>query len=217
MKYELRIMAIALSMILASLFMIHPAYAQVDTIGQSQISPASPLYFLKSFKEILELKFAKSSQEKGLRYFEFATRRIKEVKSLINVNRADLIPPVMEKYWSSLNKVLSFIDFKDETLVSKLIDKVANHIIVLDDLETQTDNPKAKIAIRAAVYKILNWNQSVLERIDSQSKANLLSKITDNYKLICNFLSKEASKSALNQTEKATLSERVRKCLEIKK
>jgi len=54
----------------------YPAFA-VDDIGQSKIYPTSPLYFLKSVKEILELKFAPTSEIKAIRYLEFSNATVK--------------------------------------------------------------------------------------------------------------------------------------------
>ncbi|TSC88037.1 MAG: Uncharacterized protein G01um10147_268 [Microgenomates group bacterium Gr01-1014_7] len=190
--------------------------ANEDQIGQSRIHPASPFYFLKSVREILELKFAGTTNVKSLRYLEFSTRRIREVKSLMSVNRPDLIPPTLEKYSSSLEKVLGLINFRDEVLGPQVIDKVGKHVLILEGLFNQTENQKAKIAIRLAIYRISRWNEQLLGRLVSEDKVRLSPEITKNQAFICNFLSKEASSSALNDTEKAVLTQRAQKCLQIK-
>lgn len=218
MNQELRIklfkklVFLALFFILTALFFSIPVYASED-IGYSTIHPASPLYFLKSSKEILELKFAKESQEKGLKYLEFAERRIREAKSLINVNRADLIPPVLERYWSNLNKTLGLLNFKDQPFSSQVIEKIKQHIMVLETLQKQTENQKAKIAIGTVIYRLSGWQAKLLERLTPEIKTQLSLEIAENNSLICNFLSKESSSSALNQTEKAVLLARAQKCL----
>lgn len=188
-------------------------YAQIDANDQFPVNPASPFYFLKSAKEVLDLKFAKTSQEKGLKYFEFAVRRIKEAESLINTNRSELIPPVLERYWLNLSKSLGLLNLRDDSLASQVIEEIRQHILTLETLQNQTENQKAKRAIRAGVYRISSWNNALLERLTVQAKAQLSLKIEENHNLICSFLSKEASSSALNQTEKAVLLERAQKCL----
>lgn len=213
MKLFKKLVFLALFFILIALFFSIPVYAQSNDIGYSTIHPASPLYFLKSSKEILELKFAKESQEKGLRYLEFAERRIREAKSLINVNRADLIPSVLERYWSNLNKTLGLLNFKDQPFSSQVIEKIKQHIMALETLQKQTENQKAKIAIRTVIYKLSGWQAKLLERLTPEIKAQLSLKIAENNSLICNFLSKEASNSALNQTEKTVILARAQKCL----
>lgn len=211
-KYKLQIAVAALSIIFLTLFTTHPIYAQENNLSLSKLHPASPFYFIKGFKEDLELKLTESSQEKGLKYLEFASRRIKETQVLIDVNRADLIPPALEKYWLSLGKVSSLVSISDEIFGGNLIDEIGMHIRALDQMQAQTDNHKARIAIRAAMYRISIWNKDFLKGLDENRRSSLLSKVTANQLIICNFLTKEASNSALNQTEKATISERAQKC-----
>lgn len=210
MKYELRIMMFVSTMILSSLFITAPAHAQAE-ISTSQITPASPFYFFESVKEALELKFAESVQDKGLKYFKFAQQRIIEAKQLVKENRTDLIPPLLERYYSNLNKVLGLGN--DKALGPYLVDEVGKNAIALNQLEDQTENPKAKMSIRALIYRILIWTEDFYQRLNPDQKNNLLAKTKANQAIICDFLSKEASSSALNQTEKAVLLERVQKCL----
>lgn len=185
----------------------------MDQIGQSRIHPASPLYFLKSVREIFELKFAGTTQTRGLRYLEFSTRRIKEVKTLVGLNRPDLIPSTLEKYWSSLEKLLGLINFKDEVLASQVLGQIRQQISTLETVYPQIENPRAKMAIRAAIYRISRWNTQLLERLEPKDKIRLSPEITKNQIPICDFLSKEASSSALNDTEKAVLTRRAQSCL----
>ncbi len=179
---------------------------------QPTLSPASPFYFLKSAEEVLELKFAKTSQEKGHKYFELAARRISEVESLINVNRSDLIPPVLERYWFNLSRALGLLNLRDDSLASQITGEIRQQIVMLEDLQNQIDNRKAKIAIRTAVYRIFSWNNSLSERLTPQAKTQLSLRTGENNNLICSFLSKEASSSALNQTEQYVLSIRAEDC-----
>lgn len=217
MKDELRMMIIGTSIILLSLFIIQPVYAKEYGIDFSQINAASPVYFIKSFKESLELKLANYSKAKGLKYFEFAGNRIDEVKSLTYVKRPDLIPPALEKYWSSLSKVLGLVNINDQVTGPYLLDGVGGHIITLSQLQNQTDDKKARIAIRSAMNRISNWNKDFFEKLNTDEKGKLRAEITAYQLTICNFLSKEASSSALNQTEKFVLQERVKKCLQLNK
>lgn len=188
------------------------AYASADS-KLNIIDPASPFYFLKSVEEMWQLKFTKSSQEKGLKYLEFASSRIIEVKSLVSNNRGDLVPPALEKYWSSLSKILGLVNINNEVLGPQIVEKVENHILILSSLQNQTTNPKAQIAIRSTIYRISNWNKDFFGKLNTEQKNKLLAKITSNQDTICKFLSKEASSSALNQTEKMTISKRAQECI----
>lgn len=205
-------MRISIVLVLTALLLFsfcNTALAIEDDIGQSKIHPASPLYFLKSAKEILELKFTKTTQQKALKYFEFAERRIREVKALSKFNHPDLIPPVLERYWSYLNRSSNLLSFGG-TEGDQVLDQIGKHLIVLEGL--QTDHPKAKIAIRALIYRISDWNSSFLKKLPDDVRKQLASKITANQSIACKFLSKEASSSSLNQTEKAVYIQRTQKC-----
>lgn len=82
-----------------------------NDIGVSKITPASFFYFLKTVRENLEMKLALTPHVKLIRQLEFATRRLRETKSLVG-GREDLIQPTMERYWSYINS-LPDKDLKD--------------------------------------------------------------------------------------------------------
>ena len=191
------------------------AIAKGSEIGQSLINPASPMYFLKSVEEILEVKFVTNNKDQGLKQIDLAKRRLEEVKSLIMIDRGDLVSPTLEKYWSSLSKFLNYTTFIDDRLKYEVLDQVGKHIILLEDSYYRTDNQKARISIRAVLSKVPSWNLQFIEKLNNFQKTQLSAKIKSNQNLICDFLSKEASSSALNQTERAVLLERGQKCFKI--
>lgn len=177
------------------------AYAQEDAIGQAQIHPASPLYFLKAIKENLEMGFAATSNIKEIRHLEFATRRLREVKTLVSLNsdptsrEQDLIPPTLERYISHINSLTDKRQKTDDFAKVMQIN-LQIHLNTLRQVYNQTTSPRAKMFIRSAINRI-----SQREDMPMQAKAS-----------ICNFFAKEASSSALNETEKAVLSKRANKC-----
>lgn len=171
---------------------LYPVFA-TDDIGQSKIYPAHPLYFLKSVKEILELKFAPTSEIKAIRYLEFSQRRMREVKALVEVRRADLIAPTLEHYLFNLQKVLGLTDLKNEAKAKQVADTVYIHLQNLEDIYSKIDHEVARRSIRTTLFKISQWSR--------QSK-------------ICDFLIKEASSSALNEVEIVVLKERANICLQ---
>lgn len=172
------------------------AYALED-IGQSRLHPASPFYFLKTIRESLELKFAGTRKVVYIRRLEFATRRLREVKSLIQVGNFELIIPALENYSSQINS-LPDQGLQEKEILQLIENNLSNHLEVLQQIYYQIENPRAKMAIRAAINRIL-------QRADLPPSARLLG---------CSFLSKEASSSALNEVEKTVLLERVKKCFQ---
>lgn len=191
------------------------ALAQENNIGQSIIHPAHPLYFLKTVREIIELKLVGTAHVRGLRHLEFATRRIREVNSLIRVNRPELIPPNLEKYWLSLNQMIGLLNFKDQSLANQVLDGIISHLITLQRAYHQTDHPQAKMAIRTAMNRVSEWNVKLWDRLTLDDQIKLSSKLSTSQKLACDFLSQQASLSALNEVERVVLLDRAEICLKL--
>lgn len=167
--------------------------AQIADIGYSKIHPASPFYFLKAIRENLELRFAGTYHVRMLRQLEFATRRLREVNSLTGIDE-DLIPPTMERYGVHIS---SFTDKHQDMVDLKIVSSnLTNHLNVMQQIYNKTSSLKAKMFIRSAMNK-------VIQRADVTNMAR---------NSICNFFLKEASSSALNQTEQLVLLNRVDKC-----
>jgi len=170
--------------------------AQENDIGYSRIDPSSPLYFLKTIREGLEMNFALTPRTKLLRQLEFATRRLREARTLISKN-ADLIPPTMERYSSYLNS-LPQKNITDSEVALRIKESSAIHLDTLYQMYSQVSAPGAKIAIRAAINRII-------QRTDLPPLTKLPA---------CSFLSHEASASGLNQTERFVLAQRAQSCFE---
>lgn len=162
------------------------AYAQSSDIGQSKIHPAHPLYFLKAVREKMEVHFAQTPNVKMTRQLEFATRRIREVKALVSIDNLDLIEPTMERYWSHMNTVLQY----------KPNYTISTHLNVLEEIYEKIEDRRAKMSIRTAIFRILDGSD-----IPAEERVKR-----------CEFLSKEASSSALSEVERAILRSRVEKC-----
>lgn len=189
------------------------AYAQVDSIGQSQINPASPLYFLKSVREILELKFAGTTHVTTYRQLEFATRRIREVKSLSYTSHQDLIEPTLARYLSHLQELDNIANIKDQILAAQITEAVTEHMNVLQNVYNQVSSTVARRSIRATVYRLSEWNSKLASKLSLLNKYPLAKQLVESNFLGCNLLAKEASSSALNEVEKAVFKERAKECL----
>jgi len=171
-----------------------PVYASENDIGYSKINPASPFYFLKTIREDLELKFAGTLRVTQLRHLEFATRRLREVRTIVSI-KPDLIPPTLEKYIAQLNAIPER-EIQDMEVSTRIKDSLVIHLEVLQQIYDQASNLRAKMAIR------LTMNRIIL-RTDVPNYAKLP---------VCTFFAKEASSSALNQTEQFVLKQRAEKC-----
>ena len=169
--------------------------AQID-IGYSKISPVSFFYFLKTIREDLELKFALTPRVKLLRQLEFATRRLREVRTVVSLNQ-NLIPPTLERYNYYLN-TMPDKDLNDEEVLARIKGTLITHLEVLQQMYGSVSSLRAKMAIRSAMNR-------VIQRADVPKIAKAP---------VCAFFSKEASSSSLNQTEKVVLADRSQKCFQ---
>ncbi|MDO8576801.1 MAG: DUF5667 domain-containing protein [Candidatus Daviesbacteria bacterium] len=192
--------------------LISPAYAQSPDIGQARINAASPLYFLKSIQEILQLKFAKTPNDRYLNRLKFITRRVAEVKSLAGTSREDLIEPTLEKYWSQFQELRSTTNLKDWETAKKVSYGMVAQMDSLQTVFTQVSNPRAKRSVRLAVNRISEWEGGFMGQIILFGQPALTQDIINSRLSGCNFLSKEASSSALNEVEKTVFVERAKKC-----
>lgn len=188
-------------LLIAMLFLIScsSVLAKENDIGQSQIHPAHPLYFLKTVRESLEMSLALTPRVKLIRQLEFATRRLREVKALISNNRQDLIEPTLERYWFHI-RVLLDEGSKDPELILRIKESLVVHLKTLDSIYAQLSNQEAKRAVRSALNR-------VVDRADIPDFARIP---------VCDFFAKESSSSALNQTEQVILKERSKNCLKLK-
>lgn len=167
-----------------------------EDIGSSRISPASSFYFLKTIRENIELKFAGTPRVRMIRELEFATRRLREVKSLVAKESEDLIAPTLERYWYHVQN-LPDKDLQDQDFSARINESLSIHLETLQEVYNYISNRRAKMAIRATINRLVG-------RADLPRNARLSA---------CIFLTKEASSSALTQTERVIYKERGQKCL----
>lgn len=193
-----------------------PAFAQTPERIQVGLAPDSPFYFLKSVREILELKFAGTTRIRALRELEFTTRRIREVSSLVNTSREDLISPTLERYLAVLNDLSGIANTKDKDLATKVSEEVVWQMTVLQEILPQVTDLAAKRSIRATIYRVTQWEQSYSTKLSLDKQPDLAQKMVDSKLSGCNLLAKEASSSALNQVERVVWAERAKICLETK-
>lgn len=180
-------------LIVITVIFVTPAFA-IEDIGYSKIHPAHPLYFLKGVREKLEMHFAQTDKVKKLRTLEFSTRRLRETRTLVNLNE-DLIPPTLERYIFHLSKLNDKHQQIDEYVLI-LQNNLAIHLQVLGGIYAQSSDRRAKVSIRSAMNR-------VIQRADVLNDAKVP---------ICDFFLKEASSSALNQTEQMVFADRAQRC-----
>lgn len=182
-------------------------------VGESLISPVSPLYFLKAIREKIESFFGGSDEAKVIREIEFAHRRLRETRALVKNKNQDLIEPTLEKYQFHIRKAGELAS-KSEELQIKVGDAVARHLDVLQRVYDQVGNPRAKMAIRTAIERAEEHNQVLLEQLSLINQQKLIRMIALRQAQGCRFLQRETSSSALNDTEREYLKQKVGQCMD---
>lgn len=204
---------LALLIIFVFFFSVYPVFAQDNNIGESRINPASPLYFLKGVREVVELKFTKTSGDKALLQLEFATRRIREVNSLAKTSRQDLIVPTIVRYLSNLESLTGVAYLGNVIFATKITDSVTTQMTFLQSVYSQISDSNARRSIRSTVNSLTGWDDKLILKLNEQKDDSLAQKVNDSRLSGCSFLSKEASASGINEVEKSILFERGQKCL----
>lgn len=205
------------------LFLSDPVFAKQDAVeaivdpgalevGDSLISPSSPLYFFKSWREKLELYLAPNDVTKAQRELEFSVRRLREVKTLLDENRQDLVPATLRMYIKDLEMVKTYSTSGKDTKLELGL-SIARHMYILQSLYYQMSIDEAKFTDRDAIRYILKYNRDLSDSGLSQEERGLF---RDKFKLreiaACQFLRTEARASDMSSDEKKLILEVVQAC-----
>lgn len=184
-----------------------------EEIGFAQINPGSNiLYSLKMLKEALEMKIAVTPNIKSARYLEFATRRIREVRSLQRDGKEDLIEGTLERYWVHMQALQGNFDLKNDRVALETTEQVYKHLYILNQLYPQLSDKRAQMSVRLTITRISKWQADVILRLNQISQSVIERRVIEYQKLACDFQIKEASAEGLNRIEKEVLSGRVVEC-----
>lgn len=181
-------------------------------VGDSLISPASPLYFLKAWRERIEIFMSEDRVVTAHRKLEFSVRRLREVKSLTEQKREDLIESTLERYRKHIDEIRNLIG-KNEDFQMNFGKSIARHLYVLQILYYDTNDLNAKRAIRASMQQLERFNRDIIERMeDKDLKEQLIDSIALRQIAACQFLDLESSNAGLNESEREHLRDYVTGC-----
>lgn len=183
----------------------------VVEVGKSVIPPTSPLYFLKTIRERMEVMFAGNSEVRLNRELEFSIRRIREVISLMTAQKPDLIPITLERYNGHIKQADGAAG-SDEGLKIRIAGELARHLDVLQRAYDTVGNPRAKMAILTAIERIESHNRGLMETLTPENQQKLVKSISDRQAFACRLLIRESSGSGLNDTELAVLKQKANEC-----
>lgn len=187
-------MKFSILLVTCALLLITSVSAQGFDVGYASLDPSNPLYFIKGIREEIELKLALTPHVKHLRHLEFATRRLREARSLVNKNPS-LIPASLERHTAYLNTLLNQRTI-DAEVGMRIESSLTAHLDALYQMHEELKNLEVKRSVRSAVDKIIR-------RPDVEVSSKLKA---------CAFLRKESSSSALTESEQKVTLERAIKC-----
>ncbi len=201
----------AVLLVIGGLFLTTAAFAQEATpsaeeeIYTPKLLPDSPFYFLKKFKEKIELFLAQSPEAQAEKQTEFATRRVAEAKVMIKRNKHHLVVKLMEKHEKHLDQAEKKIEEakekgKDvERVLAIVAEATSIHQKVLAEVYEKVPE-QAKEAIEHAIEVSNQGQERALEAISGEKKEQLREHIEERIKekkpLIKQILEKNPKKEA---------------------
>jgi len=145
------------------------ALAQDEGAINPGITPDSPFYFLKVWREKIQTFFTFGAENKAKQYFHLADVRLAEYKKMVEKGKEEIAQRTLEKYQKQLDRALNKIeqlqqnktDIKDVS--QKAEESVAKHIEIL-----QTNLEKAPESAKKRIENAIENSGKVLDRIKSK-------------------------------------------------
>lgn len=168
----MRMKKIIFSLVLAS-FLVGGSFVSAHALDQddqglpsSGITPDSSFYFLKEWKEKIQLFLTLNAENKAKQYLHLAEVRLAEYQKMIDKGKTEIAEKTLEKYEDQLSRALGKIekmkqkgkDIKD--ISQKLEDKIAKHTEVLEK-----NLQKVPGAGKKGIEKALDASSKVLEKV----------------------------------------------------
>lgn len=144
------------------------AQTATSTLADPGTLPDSPFYFLKEWKEGIQLFFTFDAEKKAEQYLHLADVRLAEYEKMIEKGKEDIAARTLEKYQDRLDHALAKAEELKtkgsdvgEALKEKAKEAASKHLEVLrGNLE------KVPEAAQAGIMRALDESQKQLEKLD---------------------------------------------------
>lgn len=175
---------ILLAVVVGGLLFTTAALAQEATPAAEQeiytprLLPDSPFYFLKSWKEKIELFLAQTPEAQAEKYAELATRRVAEAKVMVKKKKFQFVERLMVQHQRHLEKAQEKIEEaekkgRDVERVLTIVTEATNqHLNVLTEVYEKASE-QAKEAIEHAIEVSSQGQERALEAIAGERKQEL--------------------------------------------
>lgn len=168
-------------LLVVGLFFAMPTLAQEATpsagegIYTPRLLPDNPFYFLKTWKEKIEIFLARTPEAKAEKYVEMATRRVAEARQMVEKNKLELVERLMEKHQEHLERAMEMIEEakekgKDvEAVLERVTEATSTHLQVLAEVYEKVPE-QAKEAIEHAMEVSSRGQERALEAISKDKR-----------------------------------------------
>lgn len=160
----------AVLIVLAAFGLVSVASAQVasSTLPDPGTLPDSPLYFLKSWKEGIQLFFTFNAEKKAEQYLHLAEVRLAEYEKMLEKGKEEIAERTLEKYENQLSRALTKAeelkaegDDVAEELKTKVEEAASKHLTVLG-----MNLDKVSESARSGIERALEASKKQLEKLD---------------------------------------------------
>jgi len=153
--------------------------AQNNNLPSSGITPDSPFYFLKSWKETIQLFFTFGAENKAKQYLHLADVRLAEYQKMVEKGKTEIAQRTLDKYEKQLNHALEKIEElknkgKDTKDISQKVEDTLNKHIEVLQINLQKVPESSKEGIERALETSREGIEKVGGRIEEEQKEEMI-------------------------------------------
>jgi len=167
---------IFLFVVLASLAAGFTISAQTSNLPSSGTTPDSPFYFLKVWKEQIQMFFTFGEENKAKQFLHLADVRLAEYQKMLEKGKTEIAQKTLAKYEDQLNRAMEKIQTVQEKgkavaedVMNLIVERTARHQEVLSKVLGEVPE-QAKKGIENAIENSKKAAEKILNKFDkSQS------------------------------------------------
>lgn len=157
------------------------ALAETTDLPDSGLTPDSPFYFLKVWKESIQTFFTFGEENKAKQYLHLAEVRLAEYQKMMEKGKTEIAQRTLEKYEKQLNRALDKLNQAKEKgkNVDKVLETVSQAILKHQDVLLRVYekvSEQAKKGIENALEKSLEGYENAIKAISQEKKKELENK-----------------------------------------
>jgi len=155
------------------------AWAQKSEIYTPRLLPTSPFYFLKTWKEKLELVFTANAEQRVAKRIELATRRLAEMKAILETH-PEMTERIAQRYQNQIRAIAEegkeIGEKNRERLMEHISQMTLKHQEVLLRVYDQAPGA-AKKGLENALENSLKGHLQAVESISKERKGAVLEEL----------------------------------------